>query len=254
MAFSWLVYSPLSTKAALALEERLRPEIDKLLERVPTLKKKGAWGEITVSADVPAVDDVLDLAEAYDRDLPEEVLERLEACKSSIEIERNGVNDLDPLQVSLLRWLIAEIGPCLIDWGDFQIVTSEGVAGDLEGFESAGVIGDADAAPKPAPKPKAKAPKAEESTVGLERSQELEAAIAQISQDPFLLKRYRKTLEKYPEFIRAYVIILQTDGALSDPAACKRLGVTQDKLSAGIVKLHDMTLDLVEEAEDDDDE
>ena len=246
MSFSWFVYTPLSPKEALVIEDRLRTAVDVLLESRPSLVRPGAdWGEITVGDAVPSADDVAEIAEAYDRDVSEDMLDRLDACKSALEIERNGVDELDPLQVSILQWLIENLPPCLIDWGDFQIVSSEVVKGDLADFPSAGPLegggGGEGTAPPAAPD--------EAAPPDLARSEATVSAMTLVSGDPELQRRFLKLLDKYPEYVKNYVKLVEARGPLTDERAADQLSVPVDKLAKQLEKLHGMAKGLAEEAE-----
>lgn len=248
MSFSWFVYSPLSEKEAQVVEEKLRTAIDALIEARPSLVRPGGdWGEITVGDAVPSADDVAEIAEAYDRDVSEDMLDRLDACKSALEIERNGVDELDPLQVSILQWLIENLPPCLIDWGDFQIVSSEVVKDDLSDFPSAGPLGDP-GAEAPVARRSSKEEVVDEEAPDLERSEETVSAMALVSGDPSLQRRFAKLLEKYPEYVKNYVKLVELRGALTDEKAADQLSVPVGKLAKQLDKLHVMVTGLAEEA------
>lgn len=246
MSFSWFVYTPLSPKEALAVEDRLRAAIEVLLESRPSLVRAGAdWGEITVGEAVPSADDVAEIAEAYDRDVSEDMLDRLDACKSALEIERNGVDELDPLQVSILQWLLDNLPPCLVDWGDFQIVSSEVVRADLTDFPSAGSLGGSGTEGVVA---RAGGPADDVASPDLERSEATVAAMTLLSGDPDLQRRFLKLLEKYPEYVKNYVKLVEARGALTDEKAADHLSVPVDKLAKQLDKLHGMATGLAEEA------
>jgi hypothetical protein len=248
VAFSWYVYSKLSPREALKLEESLRAEVEKLLETQPGLvKKKGQWGDIVVEDAVPTPDDVEELSEAYGRDVEEEVLDRLEECRSAINVERAGVKDLDPLQVSILQFLLQRCGKCLVDWGDMQIVRSEEVIKDLGTFESAGILGDPSATPIAVTAPPAPERVSEP---GLGRSTATERAIESLHEDPFLDRRFLRAIEKYPEFIKRYVKLLDERGALGDGAAAKELDVPLATLGPELQKLHDFAVDLAKKKDE----
>lgn len=248
MAFSWYVYSKLSPREALKLEESLRAEVEKLLEAQPHLvKKKGQWGDIAVEDAVPTADDVEELSEAYGRDVEEEVLDRLDECRSAINVERAGVRDLDPLQVSILQFLLQRCGKCLVDWGDMQIVRSEEVIKDLGTYESAGVLGDPSSQPVVVTAPPAPERVSEP---GLSRSTATERALEALHEDPFLDRRLMRALEKYPEFVQRYVKLLDERGALGDAAAAKELGVEVAALGPELQKLHDFTTDLAKKKDE----
>lgn len=252
MAFSWFVYASIAPKAALALEDRLRAAIDELVERDPTLLHRGqSWGDVTVGEAVPSADDVAELSEAYDREVPEEVLDRLDACRSALEIERNGVSDLDPLQVSILRWIVHEIPECLIDWGDFQIVRSEEVIADLTSFASAGALGGI-GGDEPAAAPVATAEGGDvgeaEPDDSLDRATATSQAIEAIADDPFLKRRFQRQLDKYPLFVKNYVKLLDAQGPIADAGAAKELKVAIGDLAPQLEKLYEMAVELAEEA------
>jgi hypothetical protein len=253
LAFSWIVYTTLAPRDALVVEEKLREGIDALLKARPGLARKGGeWGDVTVEEAVPSADDVAELADAYDREVSEEVLDRLDVCKSAFSVERAGVRDIDPLQVSILRFLLDQCGPCLVDWGDMQIVLSEDVEAELSSYASAGDLRHPPAPEAaPAAKPEAAAPASE---AGLERSTATENAMEAIASDPFLDKRFKRALAAFPDFVRAYVDRVGSKGALGDAAAAKELGVTLEKLEPQLKKLHETATGLAAEAEDDEDD
>lgn len=251
MSFSWFVYSPLSETDAVAVEERLRVAIDALLEARPSLVRPGGdWGEITVGDAVPSADDVAEIAEAYDRDVSEDMLDRLDACRSALEIERNGADELDPLQVSILQWLLENLPPCLVDWGDFQIVSSEVVAKDLSDFPSAGSLSAPGEAAPVGRRPSRDEPSDEEPAADLERSEATVEALGILSADPFLQRRFDKLLEKYPEYVKNYVKLVVLRGALTDEKAADQLSVPVGKLAKQLDKLHGMATGLAEEADE----
>ncbi len=247
MPFSWYVYSKLSRREAQKLEVAVRAEVEKLLKARPGLvKKKGQWGDITIEDGVPTADDVEELSEAFGRDVDEEVLDRLDECRSAINVERSGVHELDPLQVSILQYLVQRCGKCLVDWGDFQIVRSEEVLGDLASYESAGVLGEAVAASAPSEAP---VPVSTEEA-GLSRSTLTERALESVHEDPFLDRRLERALDAYPEFVRRYVKLLDERGALGDATAAAELGVAVGVLTPELQKLHDLTVDLAKQADE----
>ncbi len=252
VSFNWYVYSTLSKKQALAVEDRLNEALERLFEAQPALagKRVEDWGELTVEEAVPSADDAAELGEAYGRSVSEEVLDRLDACRTAFAVERHGVNELDALQVSVLRFLIDAVGPCVVDWGDLQIVLSEDVLEELDEYADAGELGSGGAprAPRPA---KAEAETSEEASVGLGRSEETEAALEKIASDPFISKRLVRALAGYPDFVQAYVEALRRKGPVSDAAAAKAHGVSVDDLEPELVRFHRFVLELADEIEDD---
>jgi hypothetical protein len=251
VAFSWFVYTPLSAKEALAVEDRLRAVVGALIASRPALAKVGQeWGDVTVEEALPSADDVAELSDAFGRPVSDDVLDRLDTCRSSLCVERNGVHDLDPLQVSLLRWLIDNLGPCLVDWGDMNIVLSEDVLTDIDEYPSAGNLDGTGPIPAdPAAAPAADAPVGDVS-VGVERATETGQAIEAVSEDPFLRRRFMRLVESYPQWVKTYVKILEERGPVGDAVVSKELGVAVDKLDPHLQKLHDEALDLADEADE----
>lgn len=252
MAFSWYVYTPLEPKEALALEDRLRERLDALFRARPTLVPKGpAWGDVTVEEAVPSADDVAELSEAYGREVSDEVLDRLDGCRSALSVERNGVRELDPLQVSILRYLLEQVPNCLVDWGDMQIVLAEDILVDVDEYASAGNLNNLSGVYDPAPTESAPEAAPVE-TEGLVRATETETALETITADPFLRRRFERRLEDdYPEFVEKYVASLEARGPVGDEAAATELGVGREALDPMLAKLRDMAVGLAEEADED---
>jgi hypothetical protein len=243
LAFSWFVYTTLSTRDAQTLEEGMREALDQLLRERPGLIRGAEWGDVNVEADLPAVDDVVELSEAYDRPVSDEVLDRLESCRSAISVERAQVSDLDPLQVSILQYLVERAGPCLVDWGDMQIVLSEDVLTEIAEYPSAGRLGEPYAG-TPAGAERAQRPLGP--VAGLDRAAQTERAIELVSEKPFKQRRYLRMLEKLPEFAQNYVRMLSESGAVGDVEAAAKLGVTREELEPALAKLHKVTTGLAD--------
>ncbi len=254
VSFSWYLYSNLSKKQASALEERARDAIDRVLEARPDLlgRKKGSWGDITVEEAVPSADDAAELGEAYGRVVSDEVLDRLDDCRTSISVERDGVNELDPLQVSLLRFLLDSTGPALVDWGDLQIVRSEDVLDELDDFDDAGDL--ATGLPRPA-RPRAASasvgaePTSAADSSGVDRAREVITALETIATDPFVAKRLARGWPSYPEFVRRWVTALQQRGPVADAAAVRELGVDADEFESAAHRFSRFVLELADEIE-----
>lgn len=243
MAFSWYLYSRLSLREAKAVDQRLKTAIDGLLDSRPGLVRKGQrWGETGVEGGVPSADDVAELAEAYDRVVSDEVLDRLDQCHSAFHIDRVGVNDLDPLQVSILRWLIAQVGPCVIDWGDQNVVLSEDVLTEVDDYPDAGDL----ATPTPAPAPTRGTGSNTPSDVA--RAEATVAALETVHEDPFLDRRLMKLLDSYPEWVKHYVKLLDEEGAVSDAVAAAELGVPPEQMAKSLDELRAATTKLAKEA------
>lgn len=246
MAFSWYVYTRLAVRDARAVEQRLKVAVEALIASRPTLVRKGGrWGESGVETGVPSADDVAELAEAYDRTVSDEVLDRLDECTSAFHIDRAGVNELDPLQVTMLRWLIAEVGPCVVDWGDQNVVLSEDVLLEIDEYPDAGDL----RTPTPAPAPaRGEAPAG--GVPGAKRAEATMAALETVHEDPFLDRRLMKLLETWPDLVTHYVKLLEEQGAVSDADAAIALGVPADQMGGHLDKLRDATTKLAGEAED----
>lgn len=259
MAFSWFVYTTLGPRDALALEDRLRAALDDLLKAQPTLRRGQEWGDITVEEAIPSVDDVIELSEAFGRPVSDDVLDRLETCRTAFSVERAGVHDLDALQVSILEFLLDNVGPCLIDWGDMQIVLSEDVRKELGEYTSAGSLERRNVAQPDPELTEEVEPATDEdlggreptAEVGLRRSAATERAIAAVAEDPFLSRKFVRALEQLPDFVQRYAEIIGEKGAMADARAAEVLGMSRDELEPGLKKLHDVATGLAEDLEED---
>jgi hypothetical protein len=64
----------------------------------------------------------------YRIDLPDEVVERLAACRTSVAIDHPGSLEESPVSVSALRFVLGRVGPELVMLDDYPRLTLEEVS------------------------------------------------------------------------------------------------------------------------------
>jgi hypothetical protein len=143
MSETWFVYADLDAPAALAVAAAADEAIAAWLadheggdeDSVPEL---GGGGPVPRQPEVAAA------YRRYRLDLPDAVIERLASCRATLAVDHPGALPESPLSVSVLRFVLARVGPALVMFNDYPLVLSEEVLRGLgrrrgaRGFEEAG--------------------------------------------------------------------------------------------------------------------
>lgn len=138
MSAEFVVYSPLSPSELEQVENTCLEHIAGFYEEHDDAGEQ--WGAIALGGEVPSADEATALARLPDDSGPSPrtrtILSRLETIRSAITIERPGDLDVDRMQVSILRFLVARAGAGLVRLGD-RLDTSEAVLAELKGRQGA---------------------------------------------------------------------------------------------------------------------
>jgi hypothetical protein len=222
LSATWLVYSTLSSKEMLALEERCTSAIEAYLDENPECEDE--WGELGPGGEIPKQAFVASEYRRLRLDLSDEVLERLAKCRSSLAIDHPGDLDLDPLQVSALQYVLERAGEALVSFNDFPLVPGEEALEDLRGREGAPGFGEGEEEPSA----RGKAGPAKDGEV---RAARVISSLETAMQDRDLGVDVQKALTRASELARKYAALLLEEGPLDDATAAKSLGAAQEKLA-----------------------
>jgi hypothetical protein len=238
MSWTWFIYTPLPTKEVLAVVA----ELDLVLaEWVDDRGEEAACelaetcGEVVPGGPAadgpPSADDVVRINATFGHTVDPLVLERLQACRSSLAVDRiHGSGVEHPLQVSILRFLVQRVGACLVDWGDHQIALGERVLADLEKLKSRGRLGADPGMPrKPIRRRKPKP--------GEVRSLNLFGMVEHCAADPDLALDLRRLLPALSPAQLAYLRLLETAGAMDDKRTAAELSLGEDALNEALLDL-----------------
>ncbi|MBN2497758.1 MAG: hypothetical protein JXR96_24400 [Deltaproteobacteria bacterium] len=156
MSVEYIVYSQLPAKELERVIARCEERIDAWSEL--RMDYDDRWGEISLSGDIPTE------AQAREMIWPEEdeaeadparveaILARLPAMKSAICIDRPGDFETNPMQVSILRFLVEHAGEGLVQLVD-SLVTSEAFLEELDDYVDVDGSVEPDEAPAAKPPP-----------------------------------------------------------------------------------------------------
>lgn len=123
MSATFRLLAPLLPREMLDLEAACEREVEAYLHEHPDCEDE--WGEIVAGGPLPTREEVVAAYRLYRLDLSDEVLERLDACQSSLSIDRPGDLDTDRLQVSVLRLFLERAGRALVMFNDYPLVPAE---------------------------------------------------------------------------------------------------------------------------------
>jgi hypothetical protein len=163
------------------------------------------------------------------------LLERLSACRATFSFDHvRSEPDESPLQVSILKFCLERLAPCVMDWGDLSLELGEVVLGRLSRMRSRGRLG-------PAPAPKARPIKRRVEKPGEVRAvrilEKLDHASEQVDEHPEVALDLRSAIATLSTTAQAYLALLLEEGALADAAAQKRLGLDGDAFVAAIAEV-----------------
>ena len=184
----------------------------------------------------PSAEDVIARYREYRKVAPPDVLARIVHCRATLAFDYVG--DESPLQVSILRFCLERLAPCVFDWGGYELELGETVLARLAKRRSRGPLGEASAPDKPKRpvKPRREKP-------GEVRAIRIVGALEAARADAALAHDLARALSRLSEPARKYVKLLAEDGAMSDAVAAKRLAVDGAALRIVIDEVEDV-LDL----------
>lgn len=230
MSATYTVFSPLSPREMLALEESAQRAVDEYLEEHPDCDDN--WGEMAAGGVIPAAGEVLEAYRRSGLEPPPGVLERLARCRSGLVIDRPGdIDTTGGLQVSVLRLLLERAGEGLVLLNDYPFENSEHLLARLQEKRGAkGFGGEASVRKK-------KKIAQREAKAGEVRALRVLGTLERALKDVRLAIDVKDTLRAVSDAARNYGALLLEEGALTDAKAAKALGMTRAHLTAAADEL-----------------
>jgi hypothetical protein len=247
VSWSWNLYSACPVRDAQAIKLALeRGLVEYLAEHEEC---SDTYAEVGIGGKVPTPKAVRAAAAELGDEVPAEILERLKACHTSLVLE-DVTDGLDsPLQVSILQFLVTQLAPCLMDWGDFELELGEAVLDKLaprrsRGALPTGPVPAAVAASPPAvgPSPKPKAPKRAairplQEQGGERRALRLIGLLERARVDRDLAIDLQRGIGRLPPLATDYLELILSDGAMDDARAASELELSLEELQPVLVKI-----------------
>jgi hypothetical protein len=225
MSATFFVFSPLSPEELRAVEAACTSTIEAYLEEHPDCDDE--WGELGPGGALPTQPEVASAYRRFRLDLPDEIVETLSRCRSSLAIDRPGDLTTERLQVSALRMLLQRAGDALVMLNDYPLLPAREVLADLKRRKGAPGFGLDAPAPKP-PKPV----KRRDARPGEVRALRILAVLERSMRDRDLALDVRAALGRVPDLAQRYAALLLEEGARDDAKSAKALGVDLDVLDA----------------------
>lgn len=242
----------LATSAVDAAYERLETTLGE--ERWQALQDEdddvatlGELPELDVSKSSPSPDEEREsLAKTKKKGVVEEkAIDRLATCKSTIRIQAPPALEDSPVLVSMLRWILEQVGPCVYaKTPGSTLVTSESLLKELKALRDVDAAvreldeadddededdeddeeeeGDDDEDDEDAPIPNDPSVTADA----------LRSMLAAIAENPRARRKAGDLFERAPELVVKLAQSLGRDGAAADDVLARRLGVTPAKVAS----------------------
>jgi hypothetical protein len=188
------------------------------------------WGEFSAEGDVPSRLEVEREYRALHVQLPPHIRQRLQACRSVMRIEDPGDLRSNPLQLSLLRFILARIGEGLIMFDDYPLERTDAVLESLR--RRPGAVGFSD--PPHAEHSSRGAPTRPPSEV---RALRILEVVHHAERNMDLAVDLREALSRLPPLSRNYLALLYEEGMVDDLKASRLLGVKPEELEPAIDSL-----------------
>jgi hypothetical protein len=242
MSATWYLLSPLSAKKMNALEEECQAAIDAHLEEHPD--SEDTYGEIAAGGVVPGEAEVVAAHQRLSLPAPDDkLLKRLARCKSALSIDRPGALETDPLQVSILRFLLERIGKGLVLFNDYPLETADDAIVRLQELSGApGFEGEEDeeldddvVVPPPGPIT---------GTTGMDRASRILGVFKAVDKNTELAIDVRRAFARVSELARRYAALIYEDGVMPDALAAKALGVPSAELERAAAALDEALRDI----------
>jgi hypothetical protein len=155
-----------------------------------------------------------------------DVLQRLGQCRSTYQLRKPPSPDESPLQVSVVRFLLEQLAPCILRW-DAGFELGESALKRLAVVHSRGRF-------RPATPPKTRTVKPRREKPGEGRAARLVQKLDVAATDPDTALDLRACLATLSADARRYVELLSEDGAMADAAAKRRLNLNREALARAI--------------------
>jgi hypothetical protein len=242
MAWTYYIYSPLSLSQVKSLEDAYSKEFDRFLELNPEIANSDeGTGMVFVSSNVPEPEVICQVNAGFDLPTPATLLKRISNCHSVIEIENPFPPESSRLQVSTLVYLLEAAGEAVMDWGDYQLQSSEKALARLKQMENLGSI-----ATRPAPKERNIKKATKKNSDGETRAVRIVELFHMAEQNHDLLIDLQRLISRQPELSQKYLAHLFSHGPVGDAEAASALGVELRSLAPMLKDLETRIDQLVE--------
>jgi hypothetical protein len=228
VAASWQILTTLSSDEAAALERIVDRAVDAYLEANPDCTD--TFGEVSATGIVPSEKEASEAHSALGVTLQKAARERLRKCRSSLTIEEPGELASDPLQVSILRFLLERAGDCLVLLGAYPLKGSSAVLKDLAKLQAAEGFGE------DLPEEELEAEDEEQDT----RAERILATFEAAEDNVDLAIDLRAQLGRASEPARSYAMLLVQEGPIDDEKAAKKLKLEKDAFSRAANELESL--------------
>jgi hypothetical protein len=228
MSWSWQIYTPRSRDELDRIVESYEEALGRHLEE-GDIDEDSELGVVMPGGPVPTSASLSKKPTRFSRRLTPEILDRLETCKASLLIEDPGIPEVDPLQASALCYLLDRMGPGLVDWGEFDMETTEDVLARMKELPDYRPMG-------------GEAGEDEEVTpAGVKESMHILEELERIARSQELRIDFERSVRRLPEMAQHYLALLYSQGAHGDDAAARKLDVDIED----IVGYRERILDLM---------
>ena len=228
MGVTWKILSPVSARDMLEIERECERALEDYLDHHP--EHAGRWGEFSAGGTMPVRAEVEREYRSLRMHLPPPVRQRLEACRSVMSIEAPGDLQSSPLQLSLLRFILARAGDGLIMFNDYPLERTDAVLDSLR--RRRGAPGFVDA--RPAEHGRRGAPERPPSEV---RALRILEVVHHAERNMDLAVDLRDALSRLQPLSRNYLALLYEEGMVDDLKASRLLGVKPEELEPAIDSL-----------------
>jgi hypothetical protein len=126
---NWAIFSPLPEAEARILAAQYLSLVDQYLAVRPDCEDD--WGEPVAGGPPPSAEELKEAYRHYSLPLPDDVLQRLATCRSTVRLDNPGALATEALQVSLLQHLLERTGKGLVMLDDYPLQASEVLLHDL---------------------------------------------------------------------------------------------------------------------------
>jgi hypothetical protein len=225
MSWSWYIYSEKTAAELNTITEAYEAALGELLDSEDA--EDDGLAQANPSGPLPSPSEVVEHRARFGERVKGAVLERLPRCRCTLELEYVRAEPEDsPLQVTALRFLLAQLAPCLMDWGDLSIELGEDALKRISRLRSRGRLAEA-----PRPAMRRKPVKRRVARPGEVRALQILAHIdAARAGDRDAALDVQRVVDAASEVAQRYLALLIEGGPCSDRIAAKRLGLSPSEL------------------------
>jgi len=238
VSWSWFLYTTLPPPDVVRVEAEYQTALDEYLAEHDV---DDAFAEAGVGGRPPPnPEDVAAYRAKFGEELDPRIRARLAECRATVAFDyvRGDATD-SPLQVSLLRFFLERLAPCVFDWGDSSLELGEETLATLSRAKSRGRLGSGPPAPKPKQPVKRRAAKP-----GELRAIALVEQLSSAADDPNARVDLSRAVAKLSPDAQRYVQLLIEEGARDDTAAARTLALAPDAFERAAAEVEAALRDL----------